>query len=93
MNKYHQHDIKDSGISKTFKFSYCISKYVLFTSIELIQGQKLFCQSEAAAHAAFFFLPSTLKMELNKIVNDEFHVNIIISPSVAYLITFSEINF
>lgn len=69
MNKYHQHDMKDSGINKTFKVSYCLSKYVLFASVELIQGQKLFCQSDTGARAAFL-PPNTLNfVELNKMVN------------------------
>lgn len=46
--------MKDSGISKTFKVSYCLSKYVLFASIELTEGQNLFCQSDTAARARFF---------------------------------------
>lgn len=58
MNKCHQHDMKDSGNSKTFKFSCYLSKYVLFARIELIEGQKLLCQSDIAAYAAFFFFQS-----------------------------------
>lgn len=80
MNKYHQHDMKDSGINKTFKVSYCLSKYVLFASVELIQGQKFFCQSDTAACAAFFPTNTLKTVELNKMVNYEFHVNIIVSP-------------
>lgn len=63
--------MNDSGINKTFKVSYYLSKYVLFASIELIEGQKLFCQSDTPAHAGFFFLPNTFKIvELNKMVDD-----------------------
>lgn len=54
---------------------------MLYTSIELIQEQKLVCQSDTIACGVFFFPPNTLKIVgLNKMVNDELHVNIIFSP-------------
>lgn len=54
---------------------------MLYTSIELIQEQKLVCQSDTIACGAFFFPPNTLKIVgLNKMVNVELHVNIIVSP-------------
>lgn len=41
-------------MSKTLKVSYCLSKYVLFASIELTEGQELFFQADTASSAVFF---------------------------------------
>lgn len=47
--------------------------------IELIQEQKLVCQSDTL-YVLFFIPLNTLKIVgLNKMVNDELHVNIIVS--------------